>query len=81
MSPVGWVGGGGGVGGDLGCHGLALDVAVWILEQLVAAFGAGPEVSHHPAALMAEYRRRLQAEAQGLRDQRKALLGAALGRL
>ncbi len=39
---------------------------------------AGPEVSHDPDELMAEYRR-LQAEAQGIRDQLKALLGAALG--
>ena len=38
---------------------------------------AGPEVSHDPDALLAEYRR-LQAEAQGIRDQLKALLGAAL---
>jgi type I restriction enzyme M protein len=39
---------------------------------------AGPEVSHDPDELMAEYRR-VQAEAQGIRDQLKALLGAALG--
>ena len=38
---------------------------------------AGPEVSHNPDELLAEYRR-LQAEAQGIRDQLKALLGAAL---
>ena len=38
---------------------------------------AGPEVSHDPDELMAEYRR-LQAEAQGIRDQLKAILGAAL---
>ena len=38
---------------------------------------AGPEVSHDPDALMAEYRR-LQDEAQGIRDQLKAILGAAL---
>ena len=38
---------------------------------------AGPEVSHDPDELMAEYRR-LQAEAQGTRDQLKAILGAAL---
>ncbi len=38
---------------------------------------AGPEVSHDPDELMAEYRR-LQAEAQGIRDQLRALLGAAL---
>ena len=40
---------------------------------------AGPEVSHDPDALLAEYRR-LQAEAQGIRDQLKALLDAALAR-
>ena len=40
---------------------------------------AGPEVSHDPDELMTEYRR-LQAEAQGIRDQLKALLGAALAR-
>ena len=40
---------------------------------------AGPAVSHDPDALLAEYRR-LQAEAQGIRDQLKALLGAALAR-
>jgi len=34
-------------------------------------------VSHDPDELMAEYRR-LQAEAQGIRDQLKAILGAAL---
>ena len=38
---------------------------------------ARPEVSHNPDELLAEYRR-LQAEAQGIRDQLKALLGAAL---
>jgi len=38
---------------------------------------AGPEVSHDPDALMAEYRR-LQEEAQGIRDQLKTILGAAL---
>ena len=38
---------------------------------------AGPEVSHDPDALMAEYQR-LQAEAQGIRDRLKAILGAAL---
>ena len=38
---------------------------------------AGPEVSHDPDELMAEYRR-LQGEAQGIRDQLKAILGAAL---
>jgi type I restriction enzyme M protein len=38
---------------------------------------SGPQVSHDPDALMAEYRR-LQAEAQGIRDQLKAILGAAL---
>ncbi len=38
---------------------------------------AGPEVSHNPDELLAEYQR-LQAEAQGIRDQLKALLGAAL---
>ena len=38
---------------------------------------AGPEISHDPDELMAEYRR-LQAEAQGIRDQLKAILGAAL---
>ena len=40
---------------------------------------AGPEGSHDPDELLAEYRR-LQAEAQGLRDQLKAPLGAALAR-
>ena len=40
---------------------------------------AGPEISHDPDELMTEYRR-LQAEAQGIRDQLKALLGAALAR-
>ena len=39
---------------------------------------AGPEVSHNPDELLAEYQR-LQAEAQGIRDQLKVLLGAALG--
>ena len=39
---------------------------------------AGPEVSHDPDELLAEFKR-LQAEAQGIRDQLKALLGAALG--
>jgi len=34
-------------------------------------------VSHDPDALMAEYQR-LQAEAQAIRDQLKAILGAAL---
>ena len=38
---------------------------------------AGPEVSHNPDELLAEYQRP-QAEAQGIRDQLKALLGAAL---
>ena len=38
---------------------------------------AGPAVSHDPDELIAEYRR-LQAEAQGIRDQLKAILGAAL---
>ena len=38
---------------------------------------AGPEVSHDPDELMAEYRR-LQGEAQGIRDQLKAILGTAL---
>ena len=38
---------------------------------------AGPEVNHDPAALLAEYQR-LQAEAQGIRNQLKTLLGAAL---
>jgi type I restriction enzyme M protein len=38
---------------------------------------AGPEVSHDPEALLAEYQR-LQAEAQGIRDRLKAILGAAL---
>ncbi len=38
---------------------------------------AGPEVSHDAAALLADLQR-LQAEAQGIRDQLKALLGAAL---
>jgi hypothetical protein len=38
---------------------------------------AGPEVSHDPDELMAEYRG-LQAEAQGIRDQLEALLGGAM---
>ena len=38
---------------------------------------ASPEVSHNPDELLAEYRR-LQTEAQQIRDQLKALLGAAL---
>ena len=38
---------------------------------------AGPEVSHDPDELMAEYQR-LQAEAQGIRNQFKAILGSAL---
>ena len=38
---------------------------------------AGPEVSHDPDELMAQYRR-MQAEAQGVRNQLKAILGAAL---
>ena len=40
---------------------------------------AGPEVSHDPDESMAEYQR-LQGEAQGIRDQLKTLLGAALAR-
>jgi type I restriction enzyme M protein len=40
---------------------------------------AGPEVSHNPDELLAEFQR-LQAEAQAIRDQLKALLGAALAR-
>ena len=38
---------------------------------------AGSEVSHDPDALLAEYQR-LQAEAQGIRNQLKAILGSAL---
>ncbi|HWH84910.1 MAG TPA: class I SAM-dependent DNA methyltransferase [Burkholderiaceae bacterium] len=38
---------------------------------------AGPKVSHDPDELLAEYQR-LQAEAQGIRDQLKAILSAAL---
>ncbi len=37
----------------------------------------GPEASHDPDELMAEFMR-LQAEAQGIRDELKAILGAAL---
>ena len=37
----------------------------------------GPEASHDPDELMAEYRR-LQAQAQGIRDELKAILSAAL---
>ena len=40
---------------------------------------AGPAVSHNLDELLAEYQR-LQAEAQGIRDQLKALLAAALAR-
>jgi type I restriction enzyme M protein len=39
---------------------------------------AGPEVSHDPEVLLAEYQR-LQAEAQGIRDQIKAILAGAFG--
>lgn len=38
---------------------------------------AGPEVSHDPDELMAEYRR-LQTETQRIRDQLKVILGSAL---
>jgi type I restriction enzyme M protein len=38
---------------------------------------AGPEASHDPVELLAEFRR-LQTEAQDIRDQLKAILGAAL---
>jgi type I restriction enzyme M protein len=38
---------------------------------------AGPEVSHDPDELMIEYKR-LQAEAQDIRDQLKAILSSAL---
>jgi type I restriction-modification system DNA methylase subunit len=40
---------------------------------------AGPQVSHDPDELMAEYRR-LQSEAQGIRNQLKSILSAALAR-
>jgi type I restriction enzyme M protein len=39
---------------------------------------AAEQVSHDPEQLLADYQR-LQGEAQGMRDQLKALLGAALG--
>jgi type I restriction enzyme M protein len=55
----------------------AIKVAGYNLDQKNPH--AGPEVSHDPDALLAEYRR-LQAEAQGIRDQLKSLLGAALAR-
>ena len=38
---------------------------------------AGPEISHDPEALLAEYRR-LQSEAQEIRDRLKAILVQAL---
>ena len=38
---------------------------------------AGPQVSHDPDELMAEYKR-LQTQAQEIRDQLKSILGAAL---
>ena len=37
----------------------------------------GPQVNHDPEALLADYQR-LQAEAQGIREQLKAILGEAL---
>lgn len=40
---------------------------------------SGPEVSHDADDLLAEYGR-LQADAQGIRDQLNALLGTALAR-
>ena len=56
------------------------DVVEQILREYPLRLGphAGPEVSHDPDELMVEHRR-LQAQAQGIRDQLKALLGAAFG--
>jgi type I restriction enzyme M protein len=53
----------------------AIRAAGWNLDQKNPH--AGPEVSHDPDELLAEYQR-LQGEAQVIRDQLKGLLGAAL---
>jgi len=53
----------------------AIRAANWNLDQKNPH--AAEQESHDPDELLADYQR-LQAEAQGLRDQLKALLGAAL---
>jgi type I restriction enzyme M protein len=52
-----------------------IKAANWNLDQKNPH--AVEQVSHDPEQLLADYQR-LQGEAQGVRDQLKALLGAAL---
>ncbi len=52
-----------------------IKAANWNLDQKNPH--AAEQVSHDPEQLLADYQQ-LQGEAQGMRDQLKALLGAAL---